>query len=211
MIDELLAKIARFSPSAKFLGGRTELVDQGVFFALLCFGLVLCFFGPRLVNLLLPALGFFGGACLGLLLTRTLFLNVVAAYPASKLGIILFVGVLGALVVRGLFSAFVFIFELGVLGIIFYYLLVNTVLAGHFRLPLAIGFTLAFVLLLFLNPVIVPIFILTGRGFGALLVGLTVYHFYPSKLALLCAFGITVIGAVIVRGVIPAVRGTERG
>ena len=210
MIEEILAKIVRFSPSARFLGGKTELVDQAAFLALLCFGLVLCFFGPRLVNLLLPALGFFGGACLGLLLTRTLFVNVVAAYPASKLGIIAFIGILGALVVRGLFSAFVFIFELGVLGFIFYYILANTVLAGHNRLPFAIGFVLAFVLLLFLNPIIVPVFVLTGRGFGALCVAVTVYHFYPSKLALLCAFGITVVGAIIIRGVIPMARGSEK-
>ena len=80
-----------------------------------------------------------------------------------------------------------------------------------FVLPFAIGFVLAFVLLLFLNPIIVPVFVLTGRGFGALCVAVTVYHFYPSKLALLCAFGITVVGAIIIRGVIPMARGSERG
>ena len=210
MIDELLAKIARFSPSAKFLAGKTEIVDFGFFVALLSFGLVLCFFGPRLVELLLPAIGFFGGCCLGLLLTRTMLSTVVAVYPAAKLGIILLVGLLGALAVRGLFSAFVLIFELGVIGIILYYILANTVLVGHARLPLVIGFVLAFVLLLFLNPVIVPVFVLTGRGVGALFVAVSVYHYYPSKLALLAAFGVTVVGAVIIRGIVPKLTGSSK-
>ncbi len=205
MIEEILAKIARFSPSAKFLGTKTEAVDLTVFALILAFGLIVCYFGPRLVELLLPALGFFGGCFLGLFLSGNVLASLAATHRYAKIGIILLVGLIGALVVRGLFSAFVFLFELGILSVVFYYAF-TLLLPGHNRLPIALGGAAAFLLLLFLNPLILPIFVVLGRACGALAAAVTVYHFYPSKLALVCVFGLLFITAMIAKVIVPAMR-----